>query len=69
MPACTHQPPCPPADSPHRAMARLTVYHPSQGWGLACNGIIRFHDAGEILPNGKAVYPPRRRDDARPAVA
>jgi hypothetical protein len=55
---CTHVPPCPSADRPDRDAAQLVAFHPSQGWGLLCNGVIVFDDAGEILPDGRAVAPP-----------
>jgi hypothetical protein len=57
---CSHFPTCPSADRPDREAARIVAYHPSQGWALLCNGVISFDDAGEILPDGRAVAPPRR---------
>jgi Family of unknown function (DUF5999) len=47
---CAHQPPCPPATAPDHDAARLIAYHPEQGWGLLCNGVIVFDDTGELLP-------------------
>jgi len=47
---CQHLPPCPPADVIGREAARLVAYHPEQGWGLLCNGVVFFDDAGELLP-------------------
>jgi hypothetical protein len=38
--------------------ARAVVRHPEQGWSLLCNGIVLFEDAGELLPDGRAVPPP-----------
>ncbi|MEU0569483.1 DUF5999 family protein [Nonomuraea sp. NPDC005983] len=52
---CQHQPPCPPADAPNREAARLVAYHPEQGWGLLCNGVVCFDDAGELLPDGRSI--------------
>ncbi|GAA3130820.1 DUF5999 family protein [Streptomyces rectiviolaceus] len=52
---CTHQPPCPPADSPDHVAARILSAHPEQGWSLLCNGTIVFDDTGELLPDGRVV--------------
>ncbi|NBE99804.1 hypothetical protein FE391_44250 [Nonomuraea sp. KC401] len=54
---CQHQPPCPPADAAGREAARLVAYHPEQGWGLLCNGVVFFDDTGELLPDGRSVVP------------
>jgi hypothetical protein len=54
---CPHFPTCPSADRPDREAARIVALHPSQGWGLLCNGVIVFDDAGQILPDGRAVAP------------
>ncbi|MBW5482869.1 DUF5999 family protein [Streptomyces bambusae] len=56
---CSHQPPCPPADSPDREAARTVASHPEQGWSLLCNGAVVFDDTGEILPDGRTVEPHR----------
>ena len=66
---CSHFPTCPSADRPDREAARIVAYHPSQGWALLCNGVISFDDAGEILPDGRAVAPPRRAPQASPRRA
>ncbi|GAA4620721.1 DUF5999 family protein [Actinoallomurus vinaceus] len=52
---CQHQPTCPTADAPDHDAARLVSYHPEQGWGLLCNGVIVFEDTGELLPDGRSV--------------
>lgn len=52
---CTHQPPCLPATVSDHDAARLTAYHPEQGWGLLCNGVVVFDDTGELLPDGHAI--------------
>ena len=49
---CQHQPPCPPADSPARQLARTVAAHPEQGWSLLCNRVVVFDDLGELLPLG-----------------
>ncbi|WP_214317479.1 DUF5999 family protein [Nonomuraea sediminis] len=49
---CQHRPQCPPADAPDHDSARLVAFHPEQGWGLLCNGVVLFDDAGELLPDG-----------------
>ena len=65
---CLHQPPCPPADRPDRDAARTVAFHPEQGWSLLCNGVILFDDAGELLPDGRAI-PPYRLIPAKLPVA
>jgi hypothetical protein len=52
---CQHQPPCPPADACDHDAARLIAFHPEQGWGLLCNGVVIFDDTGELLPDGRAL--------------
>ncbi|MDH6514686.1 hypothetical protein M2163_008340 [Streptomyces sp. SAI-135] len=64
---CSHQPPCPEADSPGRRAAVIVSAHPEQGWSLLCNGTIVFDDTGELLPDGRVVSP--RRAPGAPAVA
>ncbi|WP_214415813.1 DUF5999 family protein [Sphaerisporangium fuscum] len=54
---CRHSPACPSADAPDREAARLVAYHPEQGWGLLCNGVVVFDDTGELLPDGRSVPP------------
>ncbi|WP_432138206.1 MULTISPECIES: DUF5999 family protein [unclassified Streptomyces] len=58
---CSHQPPCPPADSRDHLAAVVVRARPEQGWSLLCNGTIVFDDTGELLPDGRTV--------GRPAVA
>ncbi|MEU7746631.1 DUF5999 family protein [Nonomuraea sp. NPDC049158] len=52
---CQHQPRCPSAYAFDREAARLVAFHPEQGWGLLCNGVVVFEDNGEILPDGRSV--------------
>lgn len=52
---CEHQPMCPSAEASDHDAARLIAYHPEQGWGLLCNGVIVFEDTGEILPGGRSI--------------
>ena len=54
---CSHVPACPPANSRARGTAHVVVAHPEQGWSLLCNGVVRFDDDGELLPDGRAVPP------------
>ncbi|MET7759551.1 DUF5999 family protein [Streptomyces sp. NPDC005389] len=56
---CQHEPACPTADSADREAARPMAYHPEQGWGLLCNGVLLFEDTGELLPNGEIIAPHR----------
>jgi hypothetical protein len=55
---CTHVPPCPSANAPDRDAARSVASHPEQGWSLLCNGVVFFDDAGELLPDGRAIAAP-----------
>ena len=55
---CRHQPRCPDALAPDRSAARAVASHPEQGWSLLCNGVVLFDDAGELLPDGRAVSSP-----------
>lgn len=59
MNMCQHEPACPTADSADREAARPVAYHPEQGWGLLCNGVLLFEDTGELLPNGEIIAPHR----------
>ena len=56
---CSHRPPCPPATSKARCAASVVAAWPVQGWSLLCNGVVVFDDYGELLPDGRAVPPPR----------
>ncbi|GAB3155165.1 DUF5999 family protein [Microbispora hainanensis] len=56
---CPHTPPCPPAYAPDRDAARLVAFHPEQGWGLLCDGVVVFDDTGELLPDGRSLLPHR----------
>ncbi|MEV7594241.1 DUF5999 family protein [Streptomyces sp. NPDC089922] len=56
---CSHQPPCPTADSADHDAARIVAPHPEQGWSLLCNGVVIFDDTGELLPDSRAVQPRR----------
>jgi hypothetical protein len=63
---CPHLTPCPEATSPDHDAARVVASHPEQGWSLLCNGIVRFDDTGELLPDGR-VQPPVRNSLCRVA--
>ncbi|WP_030765266.1 DUF5999 family protein [Streptomyces sp. NRRL F-2664] len=56
---CSHQPPCPAADSADHDAARIVVSRPEQGWSLLCNGVVIFDDTGELLPDRRTVEPRR----------
>ncbi|MER5929118.1 DUF5999 family protein [Streptomyces sp. NPDC002054] len=56
---CSHQPPCPSADSADREAACVVASRPEQGWSLLCNGAVVFDDTGELLPDGRTVEPNR----------
>ncbi|GAA4231085.1 hypothetical protein FHR32_004865 [Streptosporangium album] len=38
----------------HEAAA-LVAFHPEQGWGLLCNGVVVFDDTGGLLPDGRSI--------------
>lgn len=52
---CLHQPPCPLANASDHDAARFIAFHPEQGWGLLCNGVVVFDDNGELLPDGRSI--------------
>jgi hypothetical protein len=52
---CQHQPSCPSAEAGDREAACLVAYHPEQGWGLLCNGVVIFEDTGGLMPDGRIV--------------
>jgi len=54
---CSHQPRCPDARAPDRIDAQPLARHPEQGWSLLCNGVVLFDDGGQLLPDGRAVFP------------
>jgi hypothetical protein len=54
---CQHQPRCPDVRAPDRQAARVVASHPEQGWSLLGNGVLLSADAGELLPDGRAVPP------------
>ncbi|MEV4177221.1 DUF5999 family protein [Nonomuraea sp. NPDC049709] len=62
---CHHQPPCPSPDAADREAARLVAYHPEQGWGLLCNGVVCFEDTGDLLPDGRSIAPAHPRPAGR----
>jgi Family of unknown function (DUF5999) len=65
---CMHWPPCPPANAPDHAAARVVASHAAeQGWSLLCNGVVLFVDTGELLPGGRALAP-HRSANARAAA-
>jgi hypothetical protein len=64
---CTHMPPCPSANAADREAARSIASHPEQGWSLLCNGVVYFDDAGELLPDGRAIAAPCPVPPPRPS--
>ncbi|MEV6104098.1 DUF5999 family protein [Streptomyces sp. NPDC051940] len=65
---CTHQPTCPPADSPDRDAAHTVAFHPEQGWSRLCNGVIVFDDLGHLLPTGDILPALLPTGDTLPAL-
>ncbi|BCM65678.1 hypothetical protein EASAB2608_01012 [Streptomyces sp. EAS-AB2608] len=56
---CRHEPPCPTASAADRDAAATVVRHDEQGWALLCNGVLRFDDTGDLLPDGRVIAPHR----------
>lgn len=56
---CRHEPPCPTAKAADHDAAAAVARHDEQGWVLLCNGVLRFDDTGELLPDGQVVAPHR----------
>ncbi|MGC9479681.1 DUF5999 family protein [Streptomyces sp. WG4] len=56
---CRHERPCPTAHAADRDAAAIVARHDEQGWALLCNGVVRFDDTGEVLPDGRIVAPHR----------
>lgn len=52
---CHHEPQCPPAHAVDHEAACMVAFHPEQGWGLLCNGVVVFEDTGELMPDGRSV--------------
>jgi hypothetical protein len=48
---------CPDARAPGCSAARPVACHPEQGWSLLCNGVQLFDDGGQLLPDGRALFP------------
>ncbi|MFF3670113.1 DUF5999 family protein [Microtetraspora malaysiensis] len=57
---CEHRPSCPSAYASDHEAAVLVAYHPEQGWGLLCNGVVVFDDNGELLPDGRGLPADRK---------
>lgn len=53
---CQHQPRCPLASASDHEAASLVAFHPEQGWGLLCNGVVVFDDTGALMPDGRTVH-------------
>ncbi|WP_184756702.1 DUF5999 family protein [Streptosporangium album] len=52
---CQHQAQCPPVNALDHEAAALVAFHPEQGWGLLCNGVVVFDDTGGLLPDGRSI--------------
>ena len=53
---CTHVPPCPSADAPDHAAARVVAHDYANGWSLLCNEVVVFDDGGELIE--RVAIPP-----------
>ncbi|MEU3901803.1 DUF5999 family protein [Streptomyces sp. NPDC045251] len=56
---CRHERPCPTAHAADRDAAAIVARRDEQGWALLCNGVVRFDDTSEVLPDGRIVAPRR----------
>ncbi|MEU6632847.1 DUF5999 family protein [Streptomyces parvus] len=54
---CLHTPPCPSADSPDGAGAKVVGRDSGVGAAWLCNGVLLFEDTGALLPDGRIVAP------------
>ncbi|MFI1532071.1 DUF5999 family protein [Streptomyces griseus] len=56
---CDHSPNCPNAEAADHEAAKAVLRDAVNGWALLCNGVVRFDDTGEVLPDGRVVAPHR----------
>ncbi|WP_371605067.1 DUF5999 family protein (plasmid) [Streptomyces sp. NBC_01220] len=56
---CAHEPRCPSADAPDREAARTVRRDEAVGFSVLCNGVLRWEDTGELLPDGQIIAPNR----------
>lgn len=65
---CKHSPICPNADAADREAAKAVLRDDVTGFSLLCNGVVLFHDTGEVLPDGRVIAP-HRSGQVRQAAA
>ncbi|MEU0764721.1 DUF5999 family protein [Streptomyces microflavus] len=65
---CMHNPPCPNAEAADREAAKVALRDDVTGFARLCNGVIRFEDTGEILPDN-TIIAPHRSGHVRQAAA
>jgi len=56
---CQHDPLCPSAEAADHEAAKVVLRDDVTGLALLCNGVIRFEDTGELLPDGTPIAPHR----------
>ncbi|MFF2721975.1 DUF5999 family protein [Streptomyces sp. NPDC058011] len=56
---CQHTPPCPSAEAADHEAAKVVLCDDVLGFARLCNGVIRFEDTGELLPDGTPIAPHR----------
>jgi hypothetical protein len=56
---CPHDTPCPTAEAIDHDAALVVAHDDHTGYSKLCNGVIRFDDGGEILPDGTVTGPCR----------
>jgi hypothetical protein len=56
---CEHDTTCPTADAVDHDAAVVVAHDDTTGYSKLCNGVIRFDDGGEILPDGTITGPCR----------
>ena len=64
---CAHHPPCPSAEAPDHAAARVVAHDYATGWSKLCNNVVVFDDGGELID--RIAVPPQRASYATARVA
>ncbi|MFD8110266.1 DUF5999 family protein [Streptomyces microflavus] len=65
---CKHSPTCPNADAADHEAAKAVLRDDVTGFARLCNGVIRFNDTEELLPDN-TIIAPHRSDHVRQAAA
>jgi Family of unknown function (DUF5999) len=62
---CNHKPRCPSGTALSGIHARITAFHPEQGWYRLCNGVLLFDDGGALLVDRRVISPQAALADRR----